>query len=90
MLECSCFLRQPLCTHPLCRGLFDTENFDSFGQMELVVLKVCAEEGGLCARVGEGNANVADHRGLVLLYAQLSGALLENNLKQKTFVKCTD
>lgn len=86
MLECSCFLRQLLPTHPLCGGLFDAENFDSFGQVELVVLKVCAEEGGLRARVGEGNANVTDNRGLVLLYAQLSGALLENNLKQSTCV----
>lgn len=50
--------------------------------MELVVFEVCAEEGGLCARVGEGNANVTDHRGLVLLYTQLRGALLEHNLKQ--------
>lgn len=76
-----------LCTHPLCGGLFDAENFDSFGQVELVVLKVCAEVGGLCARVGEGNADVADHRGLVLLYAQLSGALLEYNLKQSVRVE---
>lgn len=52
-----------------------------------MVLKVGAEEGGLCARVGEGNANVADHRGLVLLDAQLSGALLENNLKQSTYTQ---
>lgn len=74
-------------THPLRGGLFDAEDFDSFGQVELVVFKVCAEEGGLCARVGERNANVADHRGLVLLHAQLSGALLEYDLKPSIWVK---
>lgn len=52
-----------------------------------MVFKVCAEEGGLCARVGERNAHVADHRGLVLLYAQLRGALLEYNLKPSIWVK---
>lgn len=76
-----------MCTHPLCGGLFDAENFDSLGQVELVVLKVCAEESGLRARVGERNANVADHGGLILLYAQLSGALLENNLQQSKWGK---
>lgn len=70
-------------THPLCGGLLDAEDFDSFGQVELVVLEVGAEEGGLCARVGEGNPYVAHHRGLVLLYAQLRGALLEHNLKKR-------
>lgn len=59
-----------------------------------MVFKVCAEEGGLCARVGERNANVADHRRLVLLHAQLSGALLEYNLKpsirgEKNIKMCT-
>lgn len=73
-------------THPLSGGLFDAENFDSFGQMELVVVEVCAEESGLRARVGERNAHVADHRGLVLLHAQLGAALLEHNLKRRTRV----
>lgn len=52
--------------------------------MELVVLEVCAEERGLCARVREGYANVADDGRLVLLHTQLGGALLEHNLKQET------
>lgn len=62
--------------------------------MELMVFKVCAEERGLCARVCEGYANIADDWGLVLFYTQLSGALLQHNLKQGTlnkreeFLKC--
>lgn len=47
-------------THPLCGGLFNAENFDSFGQMKLVVFKVRAEECGLCAGVCEGYANITD------------------------------
>lgn len=59
--------------------------------MELVVFKVCAEEGGLCARVREGYADITDDRGLVLLDAQLSGSLLENNLEEdrKVNMICT-
>lgn len=50
--------------------------------MELMVFKVCAEERGLCARVCEGYADITGDWGLVLLYTQLCGALLEHNLKQ--------
>lgn len=48
--------------------------------MKLVVFEIGAEEGGLGAGVCERYAHVADHRGLVLVYAQLGGALLEHNL----------
>lgn len=48
-------------THPFCGRLFNTENFDPFGQMELVVFKVCAEECILCTRVCEGYANITDN-----------------------------
>lgn len=71
-------------THPFCGSLFNTEDFDSFGQMELMVFKVCAEKRGLCARVCESYTNIADDRGLVLLNTQLSSALLEHNLEQHT------
>lgn len=73
----------PYYTHPLCGSLFHTENFDSFGQMKLMVIKICAEECGLRARVCEGYADITDNWGLVLLYAQFRGALLEHNLKRK-------
>lgn len=67
-------------THPFSGRLFNTEDFDSFGQMELVVFKVCAEESRLCPRVREGYTDVADDGGFVLLHAQFRVALLEHNL----------
>lgn len=81
-------------THPFCGSLFHTEDFDSFGQMELMVFKVGAEKCALCARVSEGYANITDDWGLVLFYTQLSRALLEHNLdwdkwnKREQFKEC--
>ena len=46
-----------------------------------MVLKVSAEEGGLGAGVRERDPHVTDHRCLVLLHAQLGGALLEHHLQ---------
>lgn len=87
------FICSPYYTHPLCGSLLHTENFDSFGQMKLMVIEICAEECGLCARVREGYADITDNWGLVLLYAQFRGALLEHNLKKRekkmTFYMCT-
>lgn len=82
-------------THPLRGSLFHTEHFDSFGQMKLVVFKICAEERFLGARVRERYADIADNGGFVPLHAQLCGALLENNLDRKRkskgpfFTACT-
>lgn len=71
-------------TYPLCGSLFNTEDFNSFGQMELMIFKVCTEECGLCARVCEGYAHITDNWGLVLLYTKLSSPLLEHNLEKDT------
>ena len=70
-------------THPFCGRLFNAEDFDSFGQMELMVFKVRTEERGLCARVRERDANITDHRGLLLFDTKFSSALLEHNLERQ-------
>lgn len=88
-LLCSCTHQSVISTrtHPFRGSFFNTEDFDSFGKMELVVFKVSAEERGLRPRVREGYADVADDRGFVLFYAQLRGALLEDHLEIKHEIK---
>lgn len=46
-----------------------------------MVIKVCAEKGGLCAWVGEGNAQVTGDRRLVFLNTEPSVPLLKHHLK---------
>lgn len=55
------FICSPYYTHSLCGSLLHTENFDSFGQMKLMVIEICAEECSLCARVREGYADITDN-----------------------------
>lgn len=55
------FIWSPYYTHSLCGSLLHTENFDSFGQMKLMVIEICAEECSLCARVHEGYADITDN-----------------------------
>lgn len=66
--------------YSLSRGFLHVENLDLFGQVELMVLKVSAKESRLSAGVSEGDAQVADNRRLIFLYAQLGVALLEHHL----------
>lgn len=47
-----------------------------------MVFKVCAEVGGLCARVSERDAHVTGDNGLLFLHTQLGGTPLEHNLEQ--------
>ena len=68
-------------TYPFCGGFLHTQHLDALGQVKLVVLEVSAEEGGLGAGVRERDPHVTDHRCLVLLHAQLGGALLEHHLR---------
>lgn len=69
--------------YPFCGGFLHTEYFDSFGQVELVVFKVCAEECVLSAGVSEGYAHVTGDGRLLFLNTELSGALLEHHLEHK-------
>lgn len=62
------------------RSFFHVENLDLFGQVELMAVKISAKESRLSAGVSEGDAQVADDRRFILLYAQLGVALLEHHL----------
>lgn len=66
--------------HSLSRGFLHVENLDLFGQVEFMGVKIGAKEGILSAWVSEGNAQVADNRRLIFLYAQLCVTLPENHL----------